>query len=356
MPYDENTVSGIIRGRMEARRARERAQMALLHENDTFHETIRVKLDGLLETKQFVNFSRCGLEDFYRTCRGCGQVEKMKAQCNLKWCPRCQWRKVEERKKVLFLWSARIKQPKHLVTTERNWEVMTRSGLRGFQKRIAKFKRWLARRGCRGGCVSIEVTHEGRGWHVHAHWLLDMDWLSMGEVSMEWGRLAGQRYAVVKVKDVRNESYLKEVTKYVCDGAMMAKWSAEHLLEFVTAIRGRRFFFAFGSLFKQSPAVRAALRANKKPGAICQCGCEDFVFETETMALVKDLRDDVKRLRGQPVGRRPARRRRRDDTENKEVQADLLPSGPNTSGSGRGWVGHDERNHLGRGRETRGKR
>jgi hypothetical protein len=202
---------------------------------------------------------------------------------------------VDQRKKVLQLWSSKVDQPKHLVLTERNWSVLTHSALRSFGQRLAKFRRGDYWRTVRGGCVSIEITNEGKGWHVHSHWLVDADWLDMPKISRAWGRLAGQQYAVCKVKDVRNADYLKEVCKYVCDGAAMAKWAPEHLHEFVTAIRGRRFFFAFGSLFKQGRAVRAALEANKPPGKICECGCEDFIYESELAATLAEVRREEKR-------------------------------------------------------------
>ena len=101
-------LQNLIRAGLRARISNERKQGQLLDNNDDFAETIRVKLSGLLETNQFWNFSRCGHEDIYRTCRGCGKWESFSYRCNLKWCPRCQQRLGQIRRNLISLWAKRI--------------------------------------------------------------------------------------------------------------------------------------------------------------------------------------------------------------------------------------------------------
>jgi hypothetical protein len=112
----------------------------------------------------------------------------------------------------------------------------------------------------------------------------------MKAVSMSWTGLVGQEFAIVKIKDARDQDYLQEVTKYVAEGSELAKWPAEHLLEFVTAIRGRRFFFAFGSLFKMGREIRAEILQSKAPSAVCDCGASDWMFETEEQTVLNEIR------------------------------------------------------------------
>ena len=280
----------LIIQRADARRARERAQRTLWREDDDHKETIRAKLDGLLETNQFFNFARCGREQVFKTCRGCRQVEAFDYQCNLKWCPRCQWRITERRKNILALWGSRITQPKHLVLTQKNFQILTRARLRAHTRALAKMRRTKSLAAVKGGCVSVEITNEGNGWHLHSHWLIDVRWLDMPSVARAWGKLVDQNYAVCKVMDVRDQSYLQEVTKYVCEGSAMAQWAPEHILEFVTAIRGRRFFFPFGSLFKLARGIREEIEAEKPHARACACGCEDFTFESELAAVLAEVR------------------------------------------------------------------
>ena len=110
-----------------------------------------------------------------------------------------------------------------------------------------------------------------------------------------WAKLVGQSFAICKIKDCRGKEYLQEVSKYVCEGSELAAWPAEHILEFVTAIKGRRFFFPFGSLFHLGPQIRAELRGLRPEGAKCDCGCGEFIYEDETSAILNEIRKGKKR-------------------------------------------------------------
>ena len=286
-----------IGARIRARRIRERQQGQLLDENQDFHETVRMKLAGLWDCRQFDNFQRCGNEQIFRTCDSCKAVEKFDYRCSLKWCPRCQWIIADRRRKVLQVWAHKISQPKHLVLTQKNFPVLTQRKIREHQKNLARMRKAKCFRKVAGGCVSIEITNEENGWHLHSHWLIDVRWLDMEKVSVAWGKLVGQEFAIVKIKDVREAEYLQEVSKYVCEGSELASWPAEHILEFVTAIKGRRFFFAFGSLFKLGPAIRAELAAQKPELQPCECGCMEFIYENEVDAVLNQFRKEHKKRR-----------------------------------------------------------
>jgi hypothetical protein len=114
------------------------------------------------------------------------------------------------------------------------------------------------------------------------------------QLAVVWGRLVGQEFAVVQVKDVRGSSYLGEVTKYVVKANQLAAWHPQLINEFVHAIRGVRFFTTFGTLFTKGRAVRAELNAKRVP-RICACGCSDFRFETETQSVLREVKMKTRR-------------------------------------------------------------
>ena len=300
----ENALRTLIRSRAILKNQRERQQCQLLKDFELHHATIQSKLTGLAETTQFENFCRCGREMIFRSCNDCGAFEEFPYRCSIKWCPRCQWIITERRRQILEKWTSRILQPKHLVLTQKNFQTLTRGKLREHQKNLAKIRRCKCWKLVKGGSVSIEITNEERGWHLHSHWLLDVRWLDMPEISQVWGKLCGQEFAIVKIMDCRKRDYLQEVSKYVAEGSEIAKWPREEILEFVTAIRGRRFFFAFGSLFHEGKAIRAEILQEKKPAAVCQCGACNWKFETETQALLAE----VKKLQRQRPSRHDAKR------------------------------------------------
>ena len=281
----------LIKSRSEAKRKRDREQQKLLSDGDVFRETILGKLRGICDTRQVRNCDRCGREDIYRTCKSCGDVRTFKYRCSIKWCPLCNWRIVAERQAILKKWLTRIDQPKHLVTTQRNFNVLTTRSIREHTYRLAQLRRSKVFRPVRGGCVSVEITNETRGWHLHAHWLVDARWIDAAELSRTWGKIVGQDFAIVKVMDARNKlHYQRELAKYVVSGSEIAKWQGEEIHQFIRAVKGRRFFFTFGSLFKHAREIRREINQEKSHDTACDCGCNQFRFEDETTAILRDIR------------------------------------------------------------------
>jgi hypothetical protein len=285
---DNQALKQLIIARLRAARERDKLQGQLLENTDDFAETVRLKLNGLCETTQFLNFSRCGHEHIYATCCGCGKTKKLDYRCNLKWCPRCQQRLSRIRKNLIFLWAKKITQPKHLVVTQKNFPVLTRRAIKEHTLKLAKLRRSKCFRNVRGGCVSTEITNEGNGWHLHAHMLLNVRWLDMRQISIKWGKLVGQKFAIVRVADLRDQDYVHEVCKYVVEGSELAKWQPEQINEFVLAVRGLRLFNSFGTLRELAPQIRRELAAQKPAPPVCECGSCDFTYEDEATALSRE--------------------------------------------------------------------
>ena len=291
----QRPLSKIISDRVHAKHKRERAQQRLISDSEIDYQTILHKLTGQIDTPSFRNFERCGKEVIYRICRNCESSEGFYYQCSLKWCPNCQWKITKRRSELLKRWIPLVAHPKHLVLTQRNFEVLTKKKLREHQKHLAKLRRTKVFKRVKGGCLSIEVTNEGRGWHLHSHWLVNADYVDMAELSKTWGKLVGQEFGIVHYVPVTDESYATEITKYVVKPGQMASWPAEQINEFVQAIHGRRFFFAFGELFKMAKQIRMDIAADKPEQQPCTCGKCDFTFLTEADSILRDIRKQAKR-------------------------------------------------------------
>jgi hypothetical protein len=177
----------------------------------------------------------------------------------------------------------------------RNFPVLTRREIRRFQKALLKLRKQKLWSTVKGGCMSMEITNEDNGWHLHAHCLLDVRWLDMPELSRTWASLLGQEFGIVKVKDCRGSDYVMEVAKYVAKGSELAKWSGEQLWEFINAIKGVRFFAAFGSLFHMSKQIKAELAYAQAGQRVCECGSEDYVIENEVSSILHDIRQRSRR-------------------------------------------------------------
>jgi hypothetical protein len=277
--HPEISIKNLIQQRLASKLLRERNQRQLIKDDDLFWNTIRTKLEPLNDSRQFWNFSRCGGDIVEFFCKDCGQRHQFFYRCSLRWCPRCSWKLSEERKKIIGLWSSKLKQPKHLVLTMRNFEVLTKREIRFFKKALLRLRHKKIFKKVRGGCCSIEFTNEDRGWHMHAHLLLDVRYIPMSELARIWAKTLGQKIAIIKIMDCRDRAYIKEVAKYVVEGSELARWPADQINEFVTAIRGINFFTSFGNLRKLGPQIREQLAFQAKEKFKCECGSRRFSFK-----------------------------------------------------------------------------
>lgn len=248
-------------------------------------EQIWRKTLGLVDYRISEALAKCGKEEWYRTCAHCRTQKTFSYKCCQKWCPKCNWRISRERANVVAHWSVLIKQPKHIVLTRRNTQLVDRCLLRHTMKSFGKLRRQKEWKDCKGGCVSMEVTNEGKGWHVHLHILADVRWMPAGLLAQRWAEQMGQDYAIVKVKDAREHQYRAELTKYVVKASEMAQWPAEEIAALIGAVRGVRMFAPFGQFYKLQRSIRAQIQAEKPEAQPCECGCRSFYFDTETSEI-----------------------------------------------------------------------
>jgi hypothetical protein len=188
-----------------------------------------------------------------------------------------------KRKDKIKAWANAVKQPKHVVLTMRNTSSFSGKMIRQFRKALVSLRRGKLFNEVKGGCATLEVTNESRGWHLHAHLLLDVRWIDAGDLAQAWAKRIGQDFAIVKVKDCRETVYLQEVSKYVVKGSELARWTGEEIRQFVWALHKRRTFFTFGSLQKPTPNEK------RKPTQ-CECGCQDFIFESLVASIIREAR------------------------------------------------------------------
>lgn len=270
------------------------AQFDLLDPSRIWQQSLLTKIHGLVDERLWENLDRCGKEQIFRTCKSCGDWEAFEWHCSNKFCPLCNYRVARRRAEILRLWTLRISQPKHLVLTMRNFTVMNRQAIRYFGRAVAKLRRNKVWKTVKGGCLSIEITNEGRGWHLHAHMLIDARWLDMAQLSIQWASILGQDFGIVKVKDCRGKDYLGEITKYVVKPAQLVSWPAEEIASFIGAIRGVRFFAAFGSLFKLQRQIKAEIEQGRPEPEACKCGCSEYQWTDEVYETIKDSRSREK--------------------------------------------------------------
>lgn len=276
---------------LETRGVTSHATQSVMWEREiVFKESILAKLRGIGRAHLAGKMSECHQIATFKRCTGCRKLSKFYNRCELFFCPVCAPRLSRERKQAIEWWTKQVNQPKHLVLTVRNTSDLTQEYIKFLKAQLSKLRRSKCFRSVKGGFYSMEVTNEGRGWHVHFHLLIDSPWLCMPDVSEQWGKLNGQDFAIVKIKDCRGADYLKEVTKYAVKGSELARWTAEDIATFITTFDGVRFFGVFGSLYGKRTEWREWIKALQDIKPVCTCGCdswrilspEELLWEEET--------------------------------------------------------------------------
>lgn len=245
--------------------------------NEHYRDSIVAKLVEVGRADVTSKIAECGKHKMYVTCANCYTSEVVFNHCDLKWCPLCMPRLSAKRRESIEVWKNKVTQPKHVVLTQRNTYEFNKRYVRHAQAQISKLRRNKLTGNWNGGIVSDEVTLESRGWHLHHHLLVDSRWIDKSQLAVTWGKLVGQDFAIVEVKDCRDEKYLQEVTKYAVKGSSLATWSAEDILTFVFAFTGVRTFRPFGTCFKMRAEVATFKEEIKRARArVCECGCKSF--------------------------------------------------------------------------------
>lgn len=235
------------------------------------------------------SLEQCGTRKTYCTCNACGKVQIFLNRCDNMICPCCQPKLARDRRKDIEWWSAQVRQPKHVVLTLKNVKEITRGHVDEAKKWLAALRRRKFASGWRGGCWSLEVTNEGRGWHIHFHLLVDADWIDAKQLAVEWGKTTNGHGYIVKVKDARKEDYLRELTKYCVKGTDLARWAPADLAMFVDAIDGTKCFSVFGSLFNQRKEFAKFKEEAALQHHLCPCGSDNCRLENEWEYLQRQL-------------------------------------------------------------------
>lgn len=272
--------------RLKAIRDDQKRQIALVKSAEIFCSSISAKLAEVLRNRnttekvqqQLTNFEQCGKKEFVLMCELCGTTKKCRNRCSLKWCPRCAQAVAMKRRELMTKLTAGCFGVKHVVLTQRNFYTDLCAEIGKARKNFGKLLRRAVFAEVRGGCASIELTNERRGWHLHFHILLDSQWVDAAKLSLTWGQLVGQDYAIVKVKGVTEQSYVQEVCKYVVSAQEMAKWSPEQILTFIEALAGRQMFSTFGSFRGMKKIAKLAIESEKLEEEPCACGCGQWVM------------------------------------------------------------------------------
>jgi len=185
----------------------------------------------------------------------------------------------------LMWWVETLRRPKHLVLTFRNVPVLTREYVQSCKKALGKFRRLKLMRPVTGGLWAMEITNEGKGWHLHFHLVCEMPFIPVQDISAAWKRCTDCESFIVHIEDATKggmrANLPRYVTKYCGKGFRPHDWDAEQLGQFVRAVEGGRTFGVFGSLLGARAEWRAWLETFRQSRRVCECGCSEKRYFSE---------------------------------------------------------------------------
>lgn len=293
--FDEVPIQLETRGTTEQKprgtdRSNLKPKQGYLWAGQTIHKnTIAAKLREAGRLDPAMSLEKCHTQFTVGVCNSCRKQQKFPNRCDRFYCPECQPRLANDRQRAVEWWTRLVNQPKHVVLTVQNLPTITKAHLLEFKKWFKNLRRSKFARNWQGGFYSIEITNEGRGWHLHLHALIDAHWIDAIGLSVAWNKANNGLGRIVKVKDGRDQDYLKEVVKYAVKGNQLAAWTGNQITEFLDAFSGVRTFGVFGSLYGARTEFAEWFKAIRDAKPRCTCGACDMAYYSEAEFLEKDF-------------------------------------------------------------------
>lgn len=256
-----------------------------------FSVAAKLKEAGMREEAE--SLEDCHSRLIYGQCDNCHKVQVFRNRCDRFYCPECQPKLSKRRAASVAWWTVEIGQPKHVVLTVQNIPTLARGHVDEIKKWFTRLRHRKFCRNWRGGFYSVEITNEGRGWHLHLHVLVDARWIDAGELARQWAAVTGNFGKIVKVKDCRKADYLAEVTKYAVKGSELAAWTPSQIADFIRAFDGCRTFGVFGTLYGKRTEFAEWLKSIRDHKPKCDCGCQTMRFYSEAEWLERDFKPNV---------------------------------------------------------------
>lgn len=244
--------------------------------------------------------AECGTEPLVLCCMKCGRYHNVSNHCHLKHCPNCQPALSRARVRSIRWWATGLHSPKHIVLTVRNTRHLNKAYVQAAKQCLSRLRRRAIFKRVTAGLWCLEVTNEGRGWHLHFHLLVEGGYIDARHLATIWAELVGQEFAIVKVKSVSGIGYLQEVTKYVAKGSELAAWDGHALAEFIDAFDGGRTWGVFGSLYGHRTTYKDWLDRIAAEARKCECGADAWRLYSDNEWQERLLKLELAETRPRP--------------------------------------------------------
>lgn len=180
-------------------------------------------------------------------CAHCGTMRRVPERCRDRFCPVCSGSaRRRSCRRIYALCDKATTQNRarlrFLTLTLRSTDdpAAQRSDMVAAFRKLRSTRMWKDR--VSGGVWVLEVTHSPAGWHLHAHIIVQGEFLPQRDISREWCKITG-----ASVVDIRLLSNTRTAAAYVAKYVTTASVPEEHRAVLATVYSGQRFFQPFGT-------------------------------------------------------------------------------------------------------------
>lgn len=225
--------------------------------------------------QQGLALAACHTQQSTKVCKSCDSTSRFWNRCERRFCPLCARRLARERNQQFQFWFKRIHRPKLLTLTIRNTQVLG-VGINLVKNAWKSLRRSKLFEGVKSGLWSIEVTNQGKGWHVHLHAVIDSDFIPQAEIERAWSKRIGQTKSIVDIRELRGPDASQEALKYAVKPTEMINWSDSMLMEYLLETESLRLFGVWGDLHAQRADYKEFVADVRAESGKCECGCNNW--------------------------------------------------------------------------------
>ena len=200
-------------------------------------------------------FASCRTKVYLYRHRETGIIRTRVNTCGLRWCPLCRRGKAQHT-------AATIRLHMHAAAKRLRFVTLTQRALpdeplpRAYARLCASLTRFLKdpwwQAHSKGGAVVVEITRAKsvpNAWHVHAHAVVEGEYLDCTTLSNTWARASRVDVAHTRIEAVREidqaAHYLSKYLTKPVDNEVAG--NVEHLAEAMKALRSRKTTIFFGT-------------------------------------------------------------------------------------------------------------
>jgi hypothetical protein len=216
-------------------------------------------------------------------CSHCGQMKRVPERCRDRFCPVCSGSARRRASRRIYALcekaTARNRQRLRFLTlTLKSTDdpATQRSFMVASFRKLRSTRMWKDR--VSGGVWVLEVTHSPAGWHLHAHVIIQGEFIAQQTLSQAWRRISG-----ASVVDIRALPNTRTAASYVSKYVTKSDVPEEYRSELANCYAGQRFFQPFG----EWAGITVTL---PDPDFCCdRCGHRGWVVLHEHEWVVNDL-------------------------------------------------------------------